>query len=60
MHRKQEALETELARPELYEEGAKTELMGLLEQKRLLDQELAHSEEAWLKACESLEAVEGL
>ncbi len=59
LHRKQEALETELARPELYEEGSKTQLMGLLEQKRLLDQELAHSEEAWLEAGESLEAVEG-
>jgi ATP-binding cassette subfamily F protein 3 len=60
LHRKQESLEAELARPELYEEGAKSEMMGLLEQKRLLDQELARTEDAWMEAGEALEVVEGV
>jgi ATP-binding cassette subfamily F protein 3 len=54
----QETLETELARPELYEEQAKAELMGLLERKRKIDRELEETEEKWMEALEAVEAVE--
>jgi len=58
LQQEHETLEVELARPELYEEQAKTELMELLERKRQLDRELEETEEAWMEAGEALEAVE--
>ncbi len=53
----QQAIGLALARPELYEEGNKAELLGLLETQRSLGQSAEAVEAAWLRACEELEAL---
>jgi len=58
LHARQQALDTELARPELYEDDAKAELLKLMEEKRSLDADLGDVEEAWMEAGEALEAVQ--
>jgi ATP-binding cassette, subfamily F, member 3 len=58
LHGRQQTLRAELGRPGLYEEAGKGELLRLLEQQRVLDQELARVEEAWLEAGEALEQAE--
>jgi len=55
LHARQQALRAELGRSELYGEGAKAELLRLLDEQRTLDQEVARAEDAWLEVSEVLE-----
>jgi ATP-binding cassette subfamily F protein 3 len=50
-----DALEAELAAPELYEPSAKDRLLRLLERKHRLDADLEQTEIAWLETGEELE-----
>ncbi len=52
------ALESELAQPEIYEEGQKERLKTLLAEKAQVDQALSRTEEDWLAAGEALEAAQ--
>ncbi len=58
LHRRQSALEADLARADLYEPDAKQELMALVAQKHTLDERLAEVEEAWMETGEALEQTE--
>jgi ATP-binding cassette subfamily F protein 3 len=51
-------LEQALAAPDIYDASAKTRLLGLLEDKRRLDEELAAVEGAWLDISETLERMQ--
>ncbi|AKH20952.1 ATP-binding cassette domain-containing protein [Sedimenticola thiotaurini] len=55
---KQQALESALADPTLYETDRKEQLKQLLADKSQLNQQLSQTEEAWLEACEALESAE--
>jgi len=59
LHARQQALREKLGRPALYEEGAKAELLRLLDEQRTLDQTVAQVEEAWMEIGEALEQDEG-
>ncbi|MCU7553522.1 ATP-binding cassette domain-containing protein [Alteromonas sp. ASW11-19] len=52
---KLESVETELSRPELYDDENKSELMALLDEQAALKQSLEEHEMAWLDAQESME-----
>ena len=58
LNEKNEELEIELARPELYDDANKHRLRALISAKRELDQRLAATEEAWLSVGEELEAAQ--
>jgi ATP-binding cassette subfamily F protein 3 len=55
LHTRRQGLEAELGRPALYEEGAKAELLRLLDEQGVLGQEVARVEAAWLEVSEALE-----
>ncbi|WP_303904790.1 ATP-binding cassette domain-containing protein [Thiohalomonas denitrificans] len=56
---KQNALEEQLADPELYTDSeGKARLTRILREKGQIDQDLAEAEEAWLKAGEAMESAE--
>jgi ATP-binding cassette subfamily F protein 3 len=52
-------LEHGLSATELYEAAAKPRLLALLEEKRLVDDELGQVEGDWLDTSEALEAMHG-
>jgi len=52
-------LEQDLSATELYEAAAKPRLLGMLEEKRLVDEELGQVEGDWLDTSEALEAMQG-
>jgi ATP-binding cassette subfamily F protein 3 len=58
LHAEQALMHGELGRSELYQDGAKPELLRLLERKRGVDQRVAEVEDAWLQAGEALEVAE--
>ena len=58
LHEAQSELANSLARPELYGEDGKAELLRLLDQKRAIDGQVESTEAAWLDAGEALEAAE--
>ena len=55
---KQQQLEQQLADSDLYQADQKARLAKLLEEKRVLDQALESTEEAWLEAQSALEETE--
>ena len=53
-----DAIEQELASPELYEEGARQQLQALLKEQGELGKEMEILEENWMLASEQLEALQ--
>jgi ATP-binding cassette subfamily F protein 3 len=58
LHAEQTELEAALARPDLYDDAAKPELLRLLERKQELDRALQQVEAGWIEVGEALEAAE--